>query len=108
VREAFGRSRDGYGNKACVIAGGRSRAVAFVLAKAGARVAGTRVEEIEAAIIAWHKDNEGSRRLAAVPGIGPDHRIGGRRHHRRRVELHLGAALRGPDWVVGGTQQQRR
>ena len=32
---------------------------------------GKRVEEIEAAIIAWHKDNEASRRLAAVPGIGP-------------------------------------
>lgn len=32
---------------------------------------GKRVEEIEAAIIAWHRDNEASRRLAAVPGIGP-------------------------------------
>lgn len=32
---------------------------------------GKRVEEIEAAIIAWHKDNEASQRLAAVPGIGP-------------------------------------
>jgi transposase len=32
---------------------------------------GTRVEEIEAAIIAWHKESEASRRLAAVPGIGP-------------------------------------
>jgi transposase len=31
---------------------------------------GTRVEEIDAAIIAWHKDSEASRRLAAVPGIG--------------------------------------
>ncbi len=30
-----------------------------------------RVEEIEAAIIAWHKESEASRRLAAVPGIGP-------------------------------------
>lgn len=32
---------------------------------------GKRVKEIEAAILAWHKDNEASRRLAAVPGIGP-------------------------------------
>lgn len=32
---------------------------------------GKRVEEIEAAILAWHKDSEASRRLAAVPGIGP-------------------------------------
>ena len=32
---------------------------------------GKRVEEIEAAIVAWHKENEASRRLAAVPGIGP-------------------------------------
>jgi NADPH-dependent 2,4-dienoyl-CoA reductase/sulfur reductase-like enzyme len=32
---------------------------------------GKRVEEIELAIIAWHKENETSRRLAAVPGIGP-------------------------------------
>jgi len=29
------------------------------------------VEQIEAAIIAWHKDNEASRRLAALTGIGP-------------------------------------
>jgi transposase len=32
---------------------------------------GKRVEEIEAGILAWHKENEASRRLAAVPGIGP-------------------------------------
>jgi transposase len=30
-----------------------------------------RAEEIEAAILAWHKGNEASRRLASVPGIGP-------------------------------------
>ena len=30
-----------------------------------------RAEEIEAAILAWHKGNEASRRLATVPGIGP-------------------------------------
>lgn len=30
-----------------------------------------RADEIEAAILAWHKDNEASRRLATVPGIGP-------------------------------------
>ncbi len=30
-----------------------------------------RVEEIEAAILAWHEDNETSRRLATIPGIGP-------------------------------------
>ena len=32
---------------------------------------GKRVDEIEAAILAWHKESEASRRLAAVPGIGP-------------------------------------
>jgi transposase len=32
VREALGRSRGGYGTKACVIAAGRGRAVAFALA----------------------------------------------------------------------------
>jgi transposase len=32
---------------------------------------GSRVKEIEAAILAWHKDNEASRRLAAIPGVGP-------------------------------------
>ena len=32
---------------------------------------GKRVEEVEAAILAWHKEEEVSRRLAAVPGIGP-------------------------------------
>lgn len=30
-----------------------------------------RVAEAEAAIMAWHKENEASRRLAAIPGIGP-------------------------------------
>jgi transposase len=32
---------------------------------------GKRVEEIEAAILVWHKERDASRRLAAVPGIGP-------------------------------------
>jgi transposase len=30
-----------------------------------------RIERAEAAILAWHKDCEASRRLAAIPGIGP-------------------------------------
>jgi transposase len=30
-----------------------------------------RVDDVEAAILAWHKGNEASRRLATVPGIGP-------------------------------------
>jgi hypothetical protein len=29
------------------------------------------VKEIEVAIVRWHKDNEASRRLAAIPGVGP-------------------------------------
>lgn len=29
------------------------------------------MKEVEAAILAWHKENEASRRLAAIPGIGP-------------------------------------
>jgi len=32
---------------------------------------GERVKEIEGAILAWHKDNEASLRLATIPGIGP-------------------------------------
>ncbi len=32
---------------------------------------GNRVKEVEAAILAWHKDNEASRRLATIPVIGP-------------------------------------
>ena len=32
---------------------------------------GERLKEIEVAILAWHKDNEASRRLATIPGIGP-------------------------------------
>jgi transposase len=32
---------------------------------------GERVKGIEAAILAWHKDNEASRRLATIPGVGP-------------------------------------
>jgi transposase len=32
---------------------------------------GRRIEQAEAAILAWHKGNEASRRLAAIPGIGP-------------------------------------
>ncbi len=31
----------------------------------------TQVGEVEAAILAWHKSNEASHRLATVPGIGP-------------------------------------
>jgi transposase len=30
-----------------------------------------RVKEIEVAILAWHKENEASQRLATIPGIGP-------------------------------------
>jgi transposase len=32
---------------------------------------GDRVKEIEAAIMAWHKGNDASRRLATIPGVGP-------------------------------------
>jgi transposase len=32
---------------------------------------GNRIGAIEAAILAWHKDNEASRRLATIPGVGP-------------------------------------
>ena len=32
---------------------------------------GDRVKEIEVTTLAWHKDNETSRRLATIPGIGP-------------------------------------
>lgn len=31
----------------------------------------TQVADVEAAILAWHKANEASRRLATVPGVGP-------------------------------------
>jgi transposase len=30
-----------------------------------------RIEAAERAILAWHKEQEASRRLASVPGIGP-------------------------------------
>ena len=30
-----------------------------------------RMKEIEVAIVRWHKDNEASRRLATIPGVGP-------------------------------------
>lgn len=30
-----------------------------------------RVKEVEAMILAWHKENEASRRLASIPGVGP-------------------------------------
>jgi transposase len=32
---------------------------------------GDRVKEIEAAILTWHRNDEASRRLATIPGIGP-------------------------------------
>lgn len=32
---------------------------------------GERIEAVEADILAWHKGNEASRRLATIPGIGP-------------------------------------
>jgi transposase len=31
----------------------------------------TQIEELEALIIEWHKNNEASRRLAKIPGVGP-------------------------------------
>jgi transposase len=34
-------------------------------------VLGARIEEIEAAILTWHKENEASRRLTTIPGVGP-------------------------------------
>lgn len=34
-------------------------------------VVDNRVKEIDSAIMAWHKENEASRRLATIPGIGP-------------------------------------
>src|SRR6516164_4546339 len=30
-----------------------------------------RVKKIEVTIVTWHKDNEASRRLATIPGVGP-------------------------------------
>jgi len=32
---------------------------------------GDRVKQIDAAIMVWHKENEVSRRLATIPGVGP-------------------------------------
>ena len=32
---------------------------------------GERVKEVEAAIVAWHRQNATSRRLATIPGVGP-------------------------------------
>jgi transposase len=32
---------------------------------------GNRVKKVEAAILAWHKENEASQRLTTIPGIGP-------------------------------------
>jgi transposase len=33
--------------------------------------AGTKIAELETQILAWHKNNSASRRLATIPGIGP-------------------------------------
>jgi transposase len=30
-----------------------------------------RIAELKAKIVAWHRSNESSRRLATIPGIGP-------------------------------------
>jgi transposase len=43
------------------------RGLAAELEALGGRV----MKEIEAEIVAWHKENEASRRLATIPGIGP-------------------------------------
>jgi transposase len=32
---------------------------------------GRRVKEVEASIVAWHRNDETSRRLASIPGVGP-------------------------------------
>ncbi|MFQ6099516.1 MAG: IS110 family transposase [Armatimonadota bacterium] len=35
------------------------------------RELGSRIKEVETEIVAWHRGNEASRRLATIPGVGP-------------------------------------
>ena len=49
----------------------RSARQAFQVLAAELETVGDRVKQVDAAIMAWHKDNEASRRLATMPGIGP-------------------------------------
>jgi transposase len=71
-----------------------------------------RVKEIEVAIMRWHKDNEASRRLATIPGVGlicrADHGIGDRRHDHRPFSVPLRSAPCGLDRAGAQTAQQRR
>src|SRR5215831_5351622 len=69
---------------------------------------GRRVKEIEVAIVRWHKDNEASRRLAAIPGVGPITAFGDRRHYYRPFSVPLRSAPCGLDRAGAQTAQQRR
>ena len=71
---------------------------------------GKRVDEIEAAILVWHKESDASRRLAAIPGTACRAEYGGL--SRDVARLNLGWAThdllhrRAPLWytsaVLGG------
>jgi hypothetical protein len=52
------------------------------------RVLASEVDRLETQILAWHRANEASRRLATIPGIGPDHRVGVRSAEFIRASSH--------------------
>jgi transposase len=74
---AMARGRDGIGELMTVILGEEAAQLPDIARDALKALAcsleqlGKRVKEVEAAILAWHRNNETSRRLATIPGVGP-------------------------------------
>ena len=70
---------------------------ALSLLGAQLREADARIKALEGEIRAWHRASPASRRLAAIPGIGPgdraDHRQRARRHRGRCPAVPLGTRV---------------
>ena len=66
-------------------------------------------EGVEVAIVAWHKDNEASRRLATIPGVGP---ITASAIVATVTDpsssIPPGTSRRGSDWLPQAAQQRRQ
>jgi transposase len=56
----------------------------IALSYSSARGLEREIERLEARIVAWHRDDETSRRLATIPGDRPDH---GERDRRQPLRI---------------------
>ena len=73
------------------------------------RIVRDEVVKVEKRIVAHHRADDASRRLATIPGIGPDHGERNRRRRARRHAFQIRSPVRGlarPD--ATNTQQRRQ